>query len=268
MTDKDQEVEQEMQEIEDEIKEEIQEVKEVQLSDIEQKAKRNGWRPKDQWSGDPDEWNNAKTFNERGDMIGKLRAVDKRMDEQESKFNSRLDHQAKLHEAQMKVTIKDLESRRDDAIDEADRVKANEYQSQIDAARTQPEPQVEKQQSEGQQILDEWNSRNSWIFDEDDARSAYAIKRYQVHARTIKDTSEALRMMESDVERTYPKVNERRNEAQTVEGGRSKPGSRPSTKLTWDRLTSEELKWYNIMPEGWPKKEDYLQAVTDQRASK
>jgi len=255
---------------------EVEEAEEVQEAQYAQKesnpdedrAMRNGWRPKEEWGGNADDFVSAKKFNERGEMIGTIRTLQKQVNEQQRDFGSRLDNQKKLQEAQMKVAIADLETRRNDAIDEADREKANNIQGQIDDYRNQAVPEVAPEQdSESKSTaLDAWDKNNSWIL-ESTPKAAYAKMKYGQYLQEGKSTEQAISLMEGDISSSFPEVNHRRNQSVSVESGRSRPGSKPSPKLNWTQLTADEKKWYNAMPGAWKNKDDYLQAVIDERSS-
>jgi len=259
------EAEQAEEENQEEASEENQEQEAPEVNPDQERATRNGWRPKDEWNGDAEDWVSAKKFNERGEMIGTIRRLEKNLDAAKTDFGSRLDHHKKLQEAQMKVAISELESRRDSAIDEADREKANNIQGQIDEVRAQAIPETPAPQN-NQDVLDNWNTSNAWIR-EDTPKAAYAMMRFNTHSQT-KSPDEAIIAMESDVAGQFPDVNPRRSQPSTVEGGRSKPGTKATVKLSWSQLTADEAKWYNVMPGAWKTKDDYLQAVQDERNSK
>ncbi len=239
---------------------------EEEVEDPEQdRAAAHGWSPRDKWRGDPDDWVSAKKFNERGEMIGEIRKLKTRVDSNEQDFRARLDHHKKLQEAQMKVTISELESKRDEAIDLADRDNANRIQGQIDEARATVIPETPAPQND-QSIMDDWNANNAWIFEES-PKAAYATARFNAHSKN-KTANDAILAMEADVLGAFPDINPRRQQASTVEGGRSKPGNKPSPKLNWSQLTADEQKWFDVMPGAWKTKDDYLQAVQDERNAK
>lgn len=257
------EVVEEVVETTEEVKENTEEVEAV---DPEQdRASAHGWLPRDKWRGDPDDWASAKKFNERGEMIGEIRKLKTRVDTAEQGFTARLDHHKKLQEAQMKVTISELESRRDEAIDLADRDNANRIQGQIDDVKATVIPETPAPQNE-QSIMDDWNASNPWIFEES-PKAAYATARFNAHSKN-KTANDAILAMEADVLGAFPDINPRRQQASTVEGGRSKPGAKASPKLNWSQLTAEEQKWFDVMPSAWKTKDDYLQAVQDGRNAK
>ena len=236
-------------------------------SEGEKKAVGNGWTDREAWEesgGDPEDWVSCKKFNERGDMIGSIRALEKRLGAQEKDFGSRLDGQKKLHDAQMKVTLANLEKERDAAIDLADREAANTIQGQIDEVKSQatetPAP------ASDQDALDSWNKDNPWIFG-DTPKAAYAMMRFNTHTSGGKSPSEAIEAMQSELDREFPAKNERRETAPHVETNRSKPGGKAAVKLSWSQLTADEAKWFNVMPNAWKSKDDFLQAVIDERKS-
>ena len=234
-------------------------------SEDEVRASGNGWTDREVWEGkggDPDEWVSARKFNERGEMIGNIRSLKQRLDDQEKKFDARLDHNKTLHEAQMKVTIADLEDKRDDAIDLADRDKANQIQGQIDEVKATSVDVVPATVNNDQSLLDEWNTSNPWIL-ERTPKASHAKALYNDYLNEGKTPLQAIASMELEVAKQFPDKNERRENVATVEGGRSKPGKRAVVKLSWDQVTPEEMKWYKAIT--WKSKDDFLQAVTDER---
>jgi hypothetical protein len=246
------------------VEEVVKEVVEPVISEAEKKASGNGWTDRDAWKesgGDPDDWVSAKKFNERGDMIGSIRSLEKRLSTKEKEFGDRLDASKKLHDIQMKVTVDDLKAKRDDAIDRADRDQANSFQDQIDEVNARP---TDEPAPSGQNVLDDWNTANPWVM-EDTPKAGYAMMRFNTHTSKGMTPGDAIAAMEAEVTREFPAVNERRENAPNVETNRSKPGKVADVKLSWSQLSNEELKWYNVMPTAWNSKEDYLKAVADER---
>ena len=239
--------------------EEDEDTLEVVNPDVD-KAMKNGWRPKENWEGDDDDWVSAKKFNERGEMIGSIRELKSRLDKRDKEFESRLDNVNKLHGTQQKALLDDLETKRKAAIELADVDQANKIQGTIDDLKTAPvavEKTVDTDSS-----LDDWNAANPWIYDTS-PKAAYAQARFNAHSKTM-TASQAIKSMESEVTQAFPDVNTRRDNASSVEGGKSRPGQRQVKKLAWSDLTSNEVKYFNAMPGAW-KKDEYLQAVSDSR---
>lgn len=232
---------------------------ELEVNPDVQKAMEGGWRPKDDWKGDPDDFVSAKKFNERGEMMDSISTLRKKLSSQGNDFDKRIASLTKLQEARTKQAITDLQDKRDQAVDLADRDAVNKIQVQIDDLSVQPEVEEVKDN----RVLATWNIDNPWINDES-PKSAYAFQQYGKYCKAGNDDAEAIRLMEADILKAYPPTNSRRDNAPSVEGGRSNPGKRVERKLAWDELTRDEVNIFNSMPGVW-KRDEYLQAVIDDR---
>lgn len=231
-------------------------------------ASKHNWVPKDKYKGDPDDWISAAAFNARGEFIGKIRGLEKKLKDSTEDFTNRLENQRKLHEVQLEATISDLESRRREAIDSADVDKAESIQSNIDKVRTQmaetkaaPQPATEPEENPDQEFLEQWDKNNPWIYD-NSPKAAYGNARFDFHRKRGLSPQDAVKFMESEVASQFPPINRNRDKAPAVENGSST--SNKAQKLTWDRLTAEEKKFYS--PRRFKSKEDFCQAVQDDRA--
>lgn len=240
-------------------------VENEQHQTVEEVAAEQGHKSKEDWvanGGDPKEWRSAEVFIERGVWIQKHKAQEKRLDEMESTFNTRMDNANKLHAQQMEAQKSDLVRKRDEAIDLADREKANGYQNDIDKLNEQTIDTSPASNDQG--TLDAWNTANSWIMGSD-PKAAYAKQQFGVYQQQGMTAGQALATMEADVNRAFPALNPERENQPIPEGG-SRPGKkRAARKLAMSDLTSEEMKYYRAMPGAWKSEADYLQAVQDTR---
>lgn len=231
----------------------------------EETARLGGWKPEDEYTGKPEDWRSAEVFNERGVWIEKHKAQEKRQNDMEQRFNTRMDNANKLRDTQMKTQKDELVRKRDEAIDSADRETANSYQDSIDELSVQPEAAAPA--NNGQQVLDDWSGKNAWFY-EGGPKAAYAQSQFHIYAARGMDNQSAIDSMERDITREFPAVNSKREAAPATEGG-SKPGAkRSSAKLGMGDLTSDEKKYYRAMPDAWASEAEYLQAVQDTRAQK
>ncbi len=253
------EVEQDQQ---DEQQDEQQEKKQAQPS-AEDVARQSGWKPLEEFEGDPAEWRSAEVFNERGYWIGKSKQQDKRIDELSNSFNTRLDNANKLHQHQMDLQKAELVRKRDDAIDDADRVTANKYQDDIDKINAQPNESLQADNS--QQTLDNWNANNPWILGYD-PKAAYGKQQFSNYQNQGLNVEQSIAAMENDVNKAFPSLNPGRETHPLPEGG-TKPGRRSAAKtLTMGDLTAEERKYRSAMPGAWENDKEFLQAVQDSRS--
>lgn len=231
----------------------------------EETARLGGWKPEEEYNGKPEDWRSAEVFNERGVWIEKHKAQEKRQNDMEQRFNTRMDNANKLRDTQMKTQKDELVRKRDEAIDLADRETANSYQASIDELSVQPEAEAPADNS--QQLLDNWSGKNAWFY-EGGPKAAYAQAQFNSYTGRGMDTQSAIDSMERDMSREFPAVNSKREAAPATEGG-SKPGAkRSSAKLGMGDLTSDEKKYYRAMPNAWANDAEFLQAVQDTRAQK
>lgn len=248
---------------------EIEQEQEPEISPDVEQASKGGWMPLDDWKAkgkDSDDWVSAKKFNERGQMMDSISSLRKQVDSQANDFGNRIASLTKLHEAQAKQAIANLVDKRDQAVDLADRDAVNKIQGEIDDINAAPVPQAQPpaaNEHPDQHLLNEWNTNNPWIR-EVTPKSDFAIGSFNRHCAAGRSTAEAITMAEADLRKEFPPINSRRDNAPSVEGGRSKPGQRSARKLTWGDLSATEVKLFDNMP-GVFSKDEYLTAVTDDR---
>ncbi len=237
-----------------------------EMSAAEEKARGGGWKPESEWEEDdpkkPREFASAEEFNIRGEFIGRIKDQDRRMSDMETQFNTRADNMNKLHKQQIDSQRADLISKRDDAIDLADREGANKIQDQIDNLAEVPESTPA---DTGQTALDAWNAKNRWAA-ERTPKAAYAQALLADYVNQGMSYQDALTAIDTDIAREFPDINADRDNHPSSEGG-SKPGvKRQARKLTMSDLTPDELKQYRAMPGAWKSDAEFLQTVQDIRS--
>ena len=242
-----------------------QEAKQQSATSAEDVARQGGWKPLEEFDGNQSDWRSAEVFNERGDWIKRAKQQDKRINDLESSFNTRLENTNKLHAAALETQKADLVRKRDEAIDNADRTTANDLQDDIDKLNNQPANEAVP--SGDQSKLDTWNKSNSWI-DDGSEKADYGKMRFNSHQSQGKSVEESIAAMERDVAKTFPNLNHNRENHPISEGG-TKPGRKTAPKkLSMADITSEEKKFRAAMPGAWKTDADFLQAVQDSRVEK
>ena len=237
-----------------------------EISAAEEKARGGGWKPESEWEEDdpkkPQEFASAEVFNARGEFIGRMKDQDKRIAGMETEFNTRMDNANNLFKHQLETQKADLITKRDDAIDLADREGANKFQDQIDNLAEVPESApVDNSKA----ALDAWNAKNQWA-QELTPKTAYAQTMLANYVSQGMTHEAALINVDRDIAREFPSVNTDRDNHPSSEGG-SKPGAkRQARKLTMADLTQDELKYYRAMPNAWKTEADFLQTVQDTRS--
>lgn len=147
----------------------------TEQTDYESLARRDGWRPKEEWTRDPDRWVDAKTFVERGTTIlpivtaknrkleETVEALQKKVGELEDGSNKFREYHEKTlarEKAEQERLIAELEVARAKAVTDGDGERFVRIDKQLTDLRSQPQPQpkAEKLSEETQKWLDD----NTW----------------------------------------------------------------------------------------------------------
>lgn len=160
-------------EIVDNIEVESQEVS----PDIE-KAISGGWKPQEEWQGDPDNWVDAKEFNRRGELMGKITSQNRKITELNTAMKRMHEMMVHTNEQAYQQALQELASQREQALNDGDtdQVKSIESKAKqvMDGLETSRKEVKEKYSlPETPAYFDEWLDANPW-YNQDEERTAYA----------------------------------------------------------------------------------------------
>lgn len=225
----------------------------------EDKPAPRGYMSKEAWveSGkDPDEWVSEEVFKERGERIKQTAKLQKEFDNQIKNLNL-------LHQAQLRKERENLLSRRDDAIDIADKaaVKALDKQiKEIDDLEELTQEQAVIQQDKPIEVAN-WENANPWINNPKDPRTGIAQKAFEAATKSGMDIDDALDLVDAAIAKKFS--TKPAAPRQSVESSRPSSGKREEAVLTMKNITREErIAW----DEGFFKTEkEFLQAVANSR---
>lgn len=195
-------------------------VQESQLSTVEERAAARGWRPQEEWEGEPDEWVDARTFVQKGELMDTIHAERKRANKLEKELGtvkSSVDeirsHYEKMAKAEVEKTLKELKAKRRDALRIDDHETVDEIEEQIEEIKTEksridsaketntPAPLPPEVQS---WLGDNpWADENSSTYDAELASEALALLQLEVN-RGGYAGKETLNKVKGKVERLYP----------------------------------------------------------------
>lgn len=153
-----------------------------ELSEAEKSAMERGWVPKDQWKGDPDAWRPAKEFNDRGELIGKIMAQGRELEQLKAAVNHMTRQQQKAYIAGFENAIAQVKARRDAAIEQGDLQAVQTYNDKLDDIKDQfreakaqvaSTPPVVASNPEGSDTFKSWHSQNKW-YEADRAMTVFA----------------------------------------------------------------------------------------------
>jgi hypothetical protein len=145
------------------------ETPQAQSNPSEEKASALGWMPKEDWVADgrdAEDWKPAKVFLEHGDMIGKIRATSRELEETKRALQFTHDKNKEVYAKGYQAAITELRAAKRAALAEGDLVKADEIDEKIDATKDEltkvvntPAPKVTAKADPEHEA---WLARNPW----------------------------------------------------------------------------------------------------------
>lgn len=150
---------------------------------FEQEAKQDGWRPKEEWQGDPSDWVDAQTFVERGERItGILKSKVDRLEERLSKAEAANKKFGQYHKQAMEKTRKAAQQRVErleellaEAISNGDGQAYTQINRELENTRNNmpPAPDGDDSTPEIDPIGQRWLDQNNW-YGKDPTLSTFA----------------------------------------------------------------------------------------------
>lgn len=248
--------------VEDEVKQETPE-----LSPVEQRAMEMGWRPKEEWDGDDDDFVDAKEFINRQPLFDKIEHQSKELRQLRQAFDAFKTHHSKVKEAEYKRAMAALKAERRRALQEGETEHALMLEDKIEEISSEKEEFDNSQKSVEQPTVRpefvEWSSKNKW-YGTDVAMSAFADRLgIELHQKGYQP-AEVLDMITKEVKREFKHKfeNQRRAGAPSVESG-----SRQVVANEADfKMTDDERRIMNkIVAMGGITKEQYISELKKTR---
>jgi hypothetical protein len=251
--------------------EESHEEEQLNLSPVEQRAYDDGWRPEDQFEGNPDNWKTAGEYNLYGEMQTQVRDAKAETRRAQDDMDSRIASLNKLHAAQQTAAINDLKAKQRQAVEEADTALYDQLQTQIE--NTVVEPVQSAQPAKAPEIT-AWEAKNSWINDPTDDRTVQAQMFYgQASAKAGATYESVFKFVDDQLAKLYPEqqsqTNPRRESATMTEQSRQpRQRQRNNKELSMSDLTSQEAREYEMFgKEMFKDEKQFLKSVQDARKS-
>jgi len=150
-----------------------------QHTEQERIAMESGWRPQNEWDGDPDEWVSANEFNRRGELLRKIHNQNRQIKQLDSVVNTLANQQKKIFGAGYEKAKRELKAQLREATKEGDDTTADLIEQrleQLDEAAKQDTKALEVAQPQQPQVAPEfvpWVNRNKWFTERPEMR-AYA----------------------------------------------------------------------------------------------
>lgn len=187
---------------------EVQTPAEKQLSPMEQKALEQGWRPKEEFTGNPDAFIDAAEFVRRGELFSKIEHQSKELKQVRQALEALKEHHSKVKETEYKRALASLDSARKQALAEGEterffaleekieEVKAEkaEFDAELKNVPTNDVPQPPQE-------FVNWVNQNKW-YETDKAMRAYA-DRLGAELASSYPPATVLQMVEKEVKKEF-----------------------------------------------------------------
>jgi hypothetical protein len=235
----------------------------------EAEAREQGWRPKDEWEGDPEKWRPAKEFAERGELFGKIDHMGKELKETRKALKMLQEHHTKVKETEYNRAIEELKGLQKKHLSEGDADKYLEATELLTDLKTEQKARAIVQETAPAQVdprFTEWTAKNTWYAKETKMRDyADMVGTNYASKNPTLDPEEVLKYVTSEVKERFKDKFVNPNRAkQTVEG--SSNGS--STAKPEFKMSDDERKVMNtFVRAGVMSKDDYIKELKSSRGS-
>lgn len=231
-----------------------------EVDPIVQQASEMGWKPKEEYDGDPSKWVSAEIYVARAPLFEKIESQSKQIKDTQKALQELKAHQTKIAAAEYKRALETLKAQRRAALQEGDLEAAEEFRDQMDDLKQQ---QV-KPEEEIPPAFHEWKSQNSWYDSDEDMRDFADIKGAKFAKDFPNDPEKVLEKVSEAVKKAFPDkfkkpVNPNREKAPSVEGDSAPVGTATGKgfKLTED----EERVAARFERQGIMSRADYIKQI-------
>lgn len=242
---------------------------EPQTDSYEDQAREQGWRPKDEWEGDPNKWRPAREFVERGELFGKIDSMGKELKETRKALKMLQEHHSKVRETEYNKALAELKALQKKHLEEGNsdgylettelltdlkaEQKAREVVQQQTPQNVQPDPRFVS-----------WQQENAWYQKDSDMREfADTIGLGYAQKHPGMDPVDVLAYVTTQVKSRFKDkfVNPNRTKPSSVEGA-----STPAANKSSFELTDDERKVMNtFVRTGVMTKDEFIAEVKKMR---
>jgi hypothetical protein len=244
-----------------------------QPSQYEIAAREMGWRPKDEWEGDPEKWRDSKEFVERGELYGKIDNMGRELKETRKALKLLQEHNLKIKETEYNRAVEELKSLQKKHLESGDSdgyLETTELLTDLKAeqkARQVYEEAIPKQPQLDPRFV-AWTEQNKWYANNQEMRE-YADTIGQGYANRHQgiDPVEVLKYVTKEVQVRFKDKfqNPNRDKPNAVEGAQRQTVKGKSSF----ELSDDERKVMNtFVRTGVMTKEEYIDQLKQMKGNK
>jgi hypothetical protein len=242
----------------------------IEVSPIEQRARDMGWRPKEEFLGEEDDFVDAKEFVQRKPLFEKIESQSKQIKNVQKALDALQTHYTSVRETEYKRALEALKDQRKEAISNADGDRYEAVDTQIKQVESQfAEIKKEERQNTQNDPTEfvSWKAKNDW-YEKDETMRVFADA-YGV--RLAKDglaPNEVLQAVSKKVraEFSHKFVNPNKKDAPDV--GVSGGPQRASSSERYELSDTERTIMNTLVRSGTMTKEQYIADLKKIKASR
>lgn len=244
--------------------EQTQQTEAPQPSSIERRAMEMGWRPKEEFNGDEDDFIDAKEFVRRQPLFDKISQQSQQLRKVHDSLTQFKQHYTQVEQAAYDRAIKALKAEQKEALKDGDVDRYMELQDDIEAQKDQVQALKEKaieepvQTGEAHPEFQAWQARNPW-YNQTGYMKAFADDHGLKLARQGVAPADVLKAVEKAVREEFPNRFRNPNKENAPQLESSGKGSGRSGGGKEYSLNDQERKIMNtLVSSGAMTKEQYI----------
>lgn len=249
---------------------EVTQTSEVAVDSYEEEARSQGWRPKEEYEGDPNKWRPAKEFVERGELFGKIDTLGKELKDTRKALKMLQEHHTKVKETEFKRAVDELKGLQKRHLEEGNSdayLETTELLTDLKAEQKAREVVQQNTPNAPDPRFVQWVDSNQWYKKDADMREyADFIGQRYANSNPDLDPEEVLVYVTKQVKTQFKDkfVNPNRAKPSAVEGASSTPSNKSSFELSDD----ERRVMNTFIRSGVMSKDDYIAELKKMRGVK
>lgn len=242
----------------------------AQVDQYEAQAREQGWRPKEEFAGDPEKWKPAREFVERGELFGKIDTIGKELKETRKALKMLQEHHSKVKEVEFKRAVDELKSLQKRHLEEGNSdgyLEATELLTDLKAEQKARDVVAQVTPAQPDPRFVSWVSENKW-YEKDTELREYAdfVGTKYASSNPNLDPEDVLVYVTRQVKNQFKDkfTNPNRTKPNAVEGASAPAANKNSFELTED----ERRVMNTFVRAGVMSKEEYIAQVKSMKGVK
>lgn len=233
---------------------------ETEVSPIETRARELGWRPKDEFDGNDDNFVDAKEFVQRQPLFEKIEHQSRELKNVKKTLDALKGHYTQVREVEYQRALAALQASKAEAINEADGQRAVAIDAQIDRAKDEfqriRQNEVQATENDPAEFVS-WKAKNAW-YEKDESMRILADAYGSKLAKGGMSPPEVLEAVAKKVKAEFPHKFVNSNKANAPDVGVSTGNGRSSSEDRFELSDVERKVMNTLVSSGQMTKEQYI----------